>query len=214
MEKLPTFKDLTSAVDVYEKEGDLMVLLNKNPPEDWVKTHPFVKGHKYLPIDKVEHLLKNIFREYKIEILREGQSFNGVYVVTRVHYRDVLTGEMKYHDGIGACELQTKKGESVANLNAINSGAISMAFPIAKTLSIKDACDHFGSLFGANLNRKDVIPIEKREKVKIDHEEERILALINGANNQDELDFAKGFSSEKHIDLIKAKQKEINKAKK
>jgi hypothetical protein len=31
-----------------------------------------------------------------------------------------------------------------------------MAFPIAKTLAVKDAADHFGSIFGANLNRKDV----------------------------------------------------------
>lgn len=30
-----------------------------------------------------------------------------------------------------------------------------MAFPIAKTVAIKDACDHFGKLFGSDLNRKD-----------------------------------------------------------
>jgi hypothetical protein len=28
---------------------------------------------------------------------------------------------------------------------------------MAKTIAIKDACDHFGNLFGADLNRKDVI---------------------------------------------------------
>ena len=32
-----------------------------------------------------------------------------------------------------------------------------MAFPMAKTIAIKDACDHFGKLFGADLNRKDTI---------------------------------------------------------
>ena len=32
-----------------------------------------------------------------------------------------------------------------------------MAFPIAKTIAIKDATHHFGNLFGSNLNRKDVI---------------------------------------------------------
>ena len=32
-----------------------------------------------------------------------------------------------------------------------------MAFPLAKTVAIKDACDHFGDLFGANLNRRDTI---------------------------------------------------------
>jgi hypothetical protein len=32
-----------------------------------------------------------------------------------------------------------------------------MAFPLAKSVAIKDACDHFGNIFGANLNRKDTI---------------------------------------------------------
>ena len=32
-----------------------------------------------------------------------------------------------------------------------------MAFPMAKTIAIKDACDHFGKLFGSDLNRKDEI---------------------------------------------------------
>jgi hypothetical protein len=53
--------------------------------------------------------------------------------------------------------LQTKKGASPADLANINNGALSMAFPIAKTVAIKDACDHFGKLFGSDLNRKDII---------------------------------------------------------
>jgi hypothetical protein len=40
-----------------------------------------------------------------------------------------------------------------------------MAFPIAKTLAIKDACDHFGALFGANLNRKDVVEFRADEEI-------------------------------------------------
>jgi hypothetical protein len=64
---------------------------------------------------------------------------------------------MEWHDGIGAIQLQTKKGTSPSDLININNGAISMAFPIAKTMAIKDACDHFGNIFGANLNRKDTL---------------------------------------------------------
>ena len=56
--------------------------------------------------------------------------------------------------------MQTAKGTSPADLNNINNGALSMAFPVAKTIAIKDACDHFGKLFGADLNRKDVINYE------------------------------------------------------
>jgi hypothetical protein len=29
-----------------------------------------------------------------------------------------------------------------------------MALPMAKSYAIKDACDHFGKLFGRDLNRK------------------------------------------------------------
>jgi hypothetical protein len=62
-----------------------------------------------------------------------------------------------FYDGIGAAQLQTKQGASPADLGNINNGALSMAFPIAKTVAVKDAADHFGALFGANLNRKDVV---------------------------------------------------------
>jgi hypothetical protein len=42
-------------------------------------------------------------------------------------------------------------------MSNVNRGAVTMALPIAKSVAIKDACDHFGDLFGANLNRKDTI---------------------------------------------------------
>jgi hypothetical protein len=42
-----------------------------------------------------------------------------------------------------------------------------MAFPIAKTIAIKDACDMFGSLFGANLNRKDVVEYTTDSKLEV-----------------------------------------------
>jgi hypothetical protein len=32
-----------------------------------------------------------------------------------------------------------------------------MAFPIAKTIAVKDAADHIGKLFGADLNRKETL---------------------------------------------------------
>ncbi len=57
------------------------------------------------------------------------------------------------------------EGTSPADLANINNGAISMAFPIAKTVAIKDACDHFGAIFGCNLNRKDVIPFQPDQEI-------------------------------------------------
>ena len=71
-----------------------------------------------------------------------------------------VSGEWLFHDGIGASQLQTAKGTSPADLNNINNGALSMAYPVAKTIAIKDAADHFGKLFGSDLNRKDLINYE------------------------------------------------------
>ncbi|HWS60605.1 MAG TPA: hypothetical protein VN182_06715 [Flavobacterium sp.] len=156
---LPKIKDIYSAPDIWKADA-LMTLMNQPPKNEWVKEHPFVKNHKYLPIERVEYLLKTIFKRYKIEITGQGTAFNGVWVTVRIHYQNPLTGDWDYNDGIGAAQLQTAKGTSPADLVNINNGALSMAFPIAKTLAVKDAADHFGKLFGSDLNRKDVIQYE------------------------------------------------------
>lgn len=159
--KLPTISELFEYnLQVAGKAEALNILLNHEPKQEWIKTHPFITNYQYLPIDKIEYLLRKIFKRYRIRIMREGVAFNGVYCVVRVYYLNPTTGEMDYHEGIGACQLQTKKGTSPADLINVNNGAISMAFPIAKTVAIKDACDHFGKLFGCDLNRKDTIPFE------------------------------------------------------
>lgn len=157
MKNLPKINDLYQDIQVTQQNDQLVALLNQSPKNEWVKTHPFIKGYKYLPIERIEYLLKSIFKEYQIEILREGHSFNGVFVTVRVHYVHPVSGEWRFHDGIGAAQLQTKKGTSPSELGNINNGALSMAYPMAKTIAIKDACDHFGKLFGSDLNRKDQI---------------------------------------------------------
>ena len=157
MNKLPKINDIYSDKIAVQKNDVFVTLLNQPPKDEWIKVHPFIKGYKYLPIERVEYLLKTIFKQYRIEILREGTSFNGVYVVVRIHYLHPITGLWEFHDGIGACQLQTKSGSSPADLGNINNGALSMAMPIAKTLAIKDCCDAFGNLFGASLNRKEEI---------------------------------------------------------
>lgn len=166
--KLPTVAELFESsgnVVVAGKAEELNAILATPPPKDWVKEHPYVKGHLYLPIDKVEHLLRKIFKKYQIEITGQGTAFNGVWVTVRIHYFNPALNAMQYQDGIGACQLQTAKGTSPADLVNINNGALSMAFPIAKSLAIKDACDLIGPVFGANLNRRDVAPFKIDEKV-------------------------------------------------
>ncbi len=197
--KLPTLQELYAEPGQALKTDHLAVILNQQPPVNWIKTHPFIKGYNYLPIDKIEFLLKRIFKRYRIEILREGTSFNGVYVVVRVHYLHPVTNEWDFHDGIGAVQLQTAKGTSPADLININNGALSMAYPIAKTIAIKDACDHFGTTFGSDLNRKDTIQYSADAKladVAKSKEEERLEKLIEKAKDLATLESLKAHLTE------------------
>lgn len=189
--KMPTIQELYENTDIAIKHDDLSVILNHEPPAAWIKEHPYIKGWKYLPIDKVEFMLTRLFKVYRVSVLREGVAFNGVYVVVKVEYQHPVTGNMEWHDGIGALQLQTAKGKSPADLANINNGAVSMAFPIAKSLAVKDATDHIGKLFGRDLNRKDVIPYspdEKLHNVKREKEIERLRRLIEVAKELEDLE--------------------------
>jgi hypothetical protein len=160
MSNLPKINDIYTDKLSIQKADVFVTLMNQQPKQEWVKDHPFIRGYKYLPIERIEYLLKTIFKSYKIEITGQGTSFNGVWVTVRIHYLHPVSGEWLFHDGIGASQLQTAKGTSPADLNNINNGALSMAYPVAKTIAIKDAADHFGKLFGSDLNRKDLINYE------------------------------------------------------
>lgn len=155
--RLPTLKEIVDDTEESIKENQLMVLLNQAPPIEWVKEHPFIRGYKYLPIGRIEYLLKRIFTGYKIEVLKTGILFNSVEVQVRVHYKNPVTKEWDFNDGVGACELQTQKdtGTLKLDMSNVNKSAVEMALPIAKSKAIKDACDHFGKLFGSDLNHKE-----------------------------------------------------------
>ena len=152
-EIVPTFAQISKL----EMVGDIdkvTELLNQDPPKEWIKTNKYAGSSKYLSIDKIEYLLKTIIRRYKIEVTGQGTAFNGVWVTVRVHYVDMITGNWEFHDGIGSEAIQTKAGTSASDLINITQGAISIAFPKAKTAAIKDACHHFGRLFGSDLIRE------------------------------------------------------------
>lgn len=213
MSNLPTIQELYKSKEMAAQNDKLTALLNQNPEPSWIKKHPFIRDYYYLPIERVEWLLKTIFKKYRIEILREGVAFNGVFVVVRIHYLNPVTNEMEYHDGIGATELQTKKGTSPADLSNINNGALGMAFPIAKTRAIKDACDHFGKLFGSDLNRKEQIGYAvdlTLQEMNVDHPNWQKVceAIKSGAYNIDDIEAKYDISDESKAYLLTLKPTE------
>lgn len=152
-ELLPTIAQISN-MEMIGEITQLHTLFNQSPPPEWIKTNKYAGGSKYIAIDKIEYLLKTLIKRYKIEILSTSSAFNGVVVCVRIHYVDMITGDWMYHDGIGSEAIQTKAGTSASDLINITQGAISIAFPKAKTAAIKDACHHFGRLFGSDLNRE------------------------------------------------------------
>jgi len=198
----PAIQELYSNTDLAVQQEALNHYLNQQPPANWVKVHPFIKNYKYLPIDKVEFLLRKFYKSYKIEVLKTGLLLNCVEVTVRVNYLDPITGEWMFHDGVGAEELQTQKdtGTLKIDMSNLNKGAIKMALPIAKTIAIKDACDHFGEIFGASLNRKDIIQFNVDSKLTDlakTKEEQRMEKLIQKANDRETLEGLKAHLTEK-----------------
>lgn len=215
--KVPTIAELyENNLEEAFKSEQFNLLLNHEPKKEWVKVHPFIKDYKYIPIDKVEFLLRKLFKRYRIEITGQGTAFNGVWVTTRVHYWNPIINDWDFHDGIGACQMQTKAGTSASDLININNGALSMAFPIAKTISIKDACDHFGKLFGCDLNRKDTLPFQVDESLAKEPEsklQERIKLMISDCQTLEDLEMLQETYPEIDIKLYEAQKAKINASK-
>jgi hypothetical protein len=129
--KIPTLAELLKDEDIKARNSNtnLVVLLNQNPPNNWIAKHPFIKKeitneqgqkikvpYEYLPINKVEFLLKKIFIDYKIEVLKTGMLLNSVEVSVRVHYKHPITNEWLFHDGVGCQEIQTAQGSGSLKL--------------------------------------------------------------------------------------------------
>lgn len=153
--ELPTLADLYKIDNIEEafKLDQFNLLLNQEPDPKWIHVNKYAGNSKYVPISIQETLLQRIFKGFTVEVLREGTMFNAVYVTVRLHYIHPVTGEAKFQDGVGADQLQTASGASPSDLSKLNSNAVAMSLPKAKSLAISDATDHLGKIFGRDLNR-------------------------------------------------------------
>lgn len=155
--RIPTIEDLVNPKESDLKENTLMVLLNQTPPENWLKDHPMVRGHKYLPIERVEYLLSRIFTKWWVDILDTKTIANSVCVTVRLNVLHPLTKDVWHNDGVGAAPIQTDKGAGAMDWNAVKADAIMKALPTAESYAIKDAADKFGKVFGKDVGRKSQI---------------------------------------------------------
>ena len=168
--KLPTISELRSESLSFEKQDELNFLVNQLPKKEWIKINKYAGNSNYIPIAIIETLIQKIFGEHKIEVIETKTMFNAVSVTVRIHYKNPITNEWLYHDGVGAVELQTKAGSGCLkpDFSNINTGAVMMALPMAKSYALKDGISHIGKLFGRDLNRKDVIEYQLNQKTELE----------------------------------------------
>lgn len=156
-------------IPVLREKAIFETLVNQSPKQGWLRIHPTIQatdknGQKcpyiYLPIERIEWLLINVIRRWRVEVKDIKQIANSVVVAVRLHYWDQVYNEWTYHDGIGAAPLQTEKNAGAIEWDKIKNAAVQIGAPAAESYAVKDAAEKIGRLFGRDLNRKEIIPFE------------------------------------------------------
>ncbi len=162
---LPTISELyaSDSLSTINKDAVFQVLVNQIPKKEWVKQHPIIKKKvngenkpwEYIPIERVEWLLTNIFVKTRVEIKTVSLIGNSVVVTVRLFYFNQIDKEWDWQDGVGAQPLQTDSGAGAIEFDKLKSGAVQMAAPAAESYAVRDAAEKIGKLFGKDLNRDD-----------------------------------------------------------
>lgn len=181
---LPTLDELVTQEQHSYEQNALTVLLNQQPPTQWLKSHPTAKikdangqtiAAPYLPIDKVEYLLTRMYKQWWTEIKSVQLVANSVVVTVRLWVVDPITLKEKYNDGVGAAPIQTDSGAAATDWTKVKSAGVQMAAPAAETYAIKDAAEKFGRIFGRDLARTNVLSYDGLLQQKTDIEDLQLL---------------------------------------
>lgn len=149
--------DLVADAEQKSTVAKFQELINQQPKNDWIKNHPFIKNYKYIPIERIEYLLRSIFQQWEWKVNDFKVIANAICVHGTLRVKHPVTDEWLQYDGLGAVDIQTSKGSSPTDFSSIVSGAIQKNLPAAETYALKDAAEKLGEIFGGSLNRKDEI---------------------------------------------------------
>tara|TARA_R110000868_G_scaffold411642_1_gene706643 strand:- start:5214 stop:5741 length:528 start_codon:yes stop_codon:yes gene_type:complete len=155
--KKPSIQDLVVSPDIKSNIGKFQDLINQTPKAEWVKDHPFIKNYKYIPIERVEFLLRSIFQQWEWKVNDFKVIANAICVHGTLRVLHPVTDEWLSYDGLGAVDIQTSKGSNPTDFNSIVPNALQKNLPAAETYALKDAAEKLGEIFGGSLNRKDEI---------------------------------------------------------
>ena len=204
---LVKIEDLYSEKIELAQENQLNILLNQPPKKEWLKPHPIAKkviyenGEKksvpcvYIPIERTEWMLTNIFIKWRVEVKDYKLIGNSVGVDVRLHYLSPISNEWDYQDGLGACPLQTDAGQGAIDFMKLKSSAVQIALPAAESYAVKDAAEKIGKLFGKDLNRADEIAYDTlrgkfdEPDLEFNNKFQELLSLLEQLEIGDQADF-------------------------
>ena len=189
--RIPTLDELIKGDE--QSENALTVILNQNPPKQWLKDHPTAKVKndegkftpvRYIPRERVEFMLTRIYKRWWLEIKDIKLIANSPTVVVRLHVINPVTGLEEWQDGVGASPIQTDSGAGAIEFDKMKNAAVMMAAPAAETFAFKDAAEKFGKLFGKDLN---VMDIDYSSLLKQEEQDEQIKDGLKLCNDMEEL---------------------------
>lgn len=145
---------LYSGIGLIKEIENIDEVLSWQPKKEWVKSAPeFGKDWKYLPIEKGEFLLSRLVDVAEMSVTPYAMP---TYVTAR--FTIVMRNfKLSVVEGIGSAEITKTQN-------------VSMATALAESLAKKAAMEHLGTIFGKDLNRKDVITVSKKSKDNADVE--------------------------------------------
>lgn len=165
-QQLNKLQRVVNDVELQSRLAEFQTMLNKKPNDEWVQSHPFIKGYKYIPIQRIEYLLRSIFQEWEWKVNEFKVIANSICVHGTLRIKHPITNEWLHYDGLGAVDIQTSKGSNPTDFNSIVPNAIQKNLPAAESYALKDAAEKLGEVFGASLNRKDVIEFKSAYTIK------------------------------------------------
>ena len=147
-------KDLHAKPELAALHGEFLNKLNAAPNPNWIKTN---QGVKYIPIERIEHLLRTIYQRWEWQVMDYKVIANSICVHGRLRVQEPTTLEWIEMDGLGAVPIQVKSGSNPTAFDAIIPNAVQKNLPAAESFALKDAAEKLGKVFGGDLNRKDEI---------------------------------------------------------
>lgn len=159
-QKKPNLPAIVKDLGLAVKADNLNMLLNQQPPSQWLKTH---QGVQYQPIDQVKNSLTTIFQDYDWAIKSVQIVANSILVYGTLSVINPITGRMRNVDGVGAWPIQLSKGSNPMQIENIVQSAIQKNAPAAESLALKNAASKLGKLFGDGTVDVEFSPVYSRE---------------------------------------------------